>query len=78
MSKLEDKDVLTIGKGKNIAIKDGKWYNTISHLKNYVKRLNNLASSFYLILAKSLGKYRYITLIFYKYQIKIFCYIVHF
>jgi hypothetical protein len=28
MSKLEDKDVLTIGKGKNVAIKDGKWYNT--------------------------------------------------
>jgi hypothetical protein len=30
---------------------------TISHLKNYAKRLNNLASSFYLILAKSLGQY---------------------
>jgi hypothetical protein len=39
---------------------DSSGNNTISHLKNYVKRLNNLASSFY------------------KYQIKIFCYIVYF
>ena len=30
---------------------------TTSHLKNYVRKLNNLASSFYLILAKSLDQY---------------------
>ena len=35
-------------------------FNTISHLKKYIKRLNNIASSFYLILVKTLDQYRYI------------------